>query len=191
MARRSVSPVVATLLLILIAVAVALVLYSWVSNLSSGAKSSGAENTGSAIVLEEAKLIRNLTWIKITNSTGTEFNFTNATAVRIWLRNVGSQPIDNGTWSLYVIDSQNGNIVAFSSDWHFDKTLTPGGLYENVTVVFNGYVFNTSVNQYIYLSNATVLSSIDPNKQYIVKIVGPNGVSDAVIVKPIEKEERP
>lgn len=179
--RKAVSPVVATLLLILIAVAAAVVLYAWVSNLNSSAKGSGAENTGSAIVIEEAKLIKNLTRFKVEGNT----NITDATAVKVWVRNIANRPVDNGTWALYVIDTQTGAIVAVANKWTFNKSLTPGEIYVNVTSITpNGVSVNATNNTYIYITNGTVLAAIDVNKDYIVKIVAPNGVSDAVVVKP-------
>ena len=183
--NKAVSPVVATLLLILIAVAAAVVLYAWVSSLNSSAKGSGAENTGSAIVIEEAKLIKNLTRFNIDNA---DTNITDATAVKIWVRNIANRPIDNGTWALYVIDTQTGAIVAVANNWTFNKSLTPGEIYVNVTSITpDGISVNTTNNTYIYITNGTVLAAIDVNKDYIIKVVAPNGVSDAVVVKPEEE----
>ena len=185
--RRAVSPVVATLLLILIAVAAAVVLYAWVSSLNSSAKGSGAENTGSAIVIEEAKLIKNLTRYNVSGDANS-VNITDATAVKVWVRNIANRPIDNGTWALYIIDSQTGAIVAVANKWTFNKSLTPGEIYVNVTSVTpNGISVNATNNTYIYITNGTVLAAIDVDKDYVVKVVAPNGVSDAVVVKPEEE----
>ena len=181
---KAVSPVVATLLLILIAVAAAVVLYAWVSSLNSSAKGSGAENTGSAIVIEEARLIKDLTRINVSGDTNS-INISDATAVKVWVRNIANRPIDNGTWALYVIDTQTGAIVAVADKWTFNKSLTPGEIYVNVTSITpDGISVNATNNTYIYITNGTVLATIDVNKDYIVKVVAPNGVSDAVVVKP-------
>ena len=184
---KAVSPVVATLLLILIAVAAAVVLYAWVSSLNSSAKGSGAENTGNAFVIEEARLIKNLTRINVNNLTGASYDITNATAVQIWLRNIANRPIDNGTWAVYLIDAQTGAVLAVADKWTFNATLTPGEIYTNVTAWISGVGFGTENNTFIYFTNGTQLG-ISTDNYYIVKVVSPDGVADSAIVKPIEKE---
>ncbi len=141
-ARKGVSPIVATLLLILVAVAAAVVLYTWVSGLSSSAKSSGAERTGIAFEIEAADL--------------------NTTHVTVYVRNIGSMPIENGTWSLYILDPTTSEVVATNTDWTFDTTIAPGELV-NKTVAFSG--------------------GVQSGYYYIVKVVSPQGVSDSIYVK--------
>jgi len=150
--RKAVSPIVATLLLILIAVAAAVVLYSWVSGLSSSTKSTGAEKTGIAFTIEAAKLYANTTY----NST------TYGANVTIYVRNVGSVPIDNGTWSLYVLDPTKGTVITQNVSWTFNKTMSPGELY-NITVKLD--------------------TGLTTGDYYIVKVVSPQGVSDSIYVK--------
>ncbi len=140
--KKGVSPIVATLLLILVAVAAAVVLYAWVSGLSSSAKSSGAERTSIAFTIEAADL--------------------NTTHVTVYVRNIGSMPIENGTWSLYILDPTTSEVVATNTDWTFNKTIAPGELV-NQTVSFSG--------------------GVQSGYYYIVKIVSPQGVSDSIYVK--------
>ena len=142
--KKAVSPVVATLLLILIAVAASLVLYAWVSSLSSEAKGSGAERTGAAFVVEAAQI-----------DTNTPQNVT------VYVRNVGSVPIENGTWSLYALDPTTGTVVASNTAWTFNQTIGPGELVStNVTV-----------------------SGLVEDEYYIIKVVSPQGQSDSAYVK--------
>ena len=142
--RKAVSPIVATLLLILIAVAAAVVLYSWVSGLTSSTKTTGAERTGVAFTIEAAKI----------NATG---NITT-----IWVRNVGSVPIDNGTWSLYILDPTTGNVVTENTSWTFNSTISPGEL-KNL--------------------NVTGITGLNSGDYYTVRVVSPQGVSDSIYVK--------
>jgi flagellin-like protein len=161
--RKAVSPIVATLLLILIAVAAAVVLYSWVSGLSSSTKSTGAEKTGVAFTVEAGKLYSNTSGKDLARGyNGTAIN---GSAVDIWVRNIGSVPIDNGTWSLYVLDPTTGQVVAQNVSWTFDTTLGPGDLV-NMTVILS---YNTTV--------------VTAGDYYTVKVISPQGVADSIYVK--------
>ncbi len=142
--HKAVSPVVATLLLILIAIAAAVVLYAWVSNLSTSTKATGAERTGAAFTIEAAKL----------NATG---NWT-----QIYVRNIGSVSINNGTWSLYVLDPETDTVISSNTSWTFNQSIGPGEV----------------VN-----ANVTGLSGITAGEFYIVKIVSPQGATDSIYVK--------
>lgn len=142
--KKAVSPVVATLLLILIAVAASLVLYAWVSSLSSEAKGSGAERTGAAFVVEAAKIDAN------------------AGNVTVYIRNVGSVPIENGTWSLYVLDPTTGTVVSSNTSWTFGQTIGPGELVD---------------------INVTGVTGLTADEYYIVKVVSPQGQADSAYVK--------
>ncbi len=144
--KKGVSPVVATLLLILVAVAAAVVLYAWVSGLSAKAKSSGTEKTSVAFDIEAANLYYN----------GAGGNVT------IYVRNIGSSPIENGTWSLYIIDPDTSAVVAENTSWTFNKTIDIG------------QIVSTAVD---YSGTLTV------GKYYIVKVVSPQGVVDQIYVK--------
>lgn len=128
-------------MLILIAVAASLVLYAWVSSLSSEAKGSGAERTGAAFVVEAAQL--------------------NASHAKVYVRNVGSAPIENGTWSLYLLDPTTGTVVGSNTSWTFNQTIGPGEL----------------VDLLVSVTGAT------EDEYYIVKVVSPQGQSDSAYVK--------
>jgi len=88
--KRGVSPIVATLLLILIAIAAAAVLYVWVNNLSSSATQYNSGNVASAISIDAADL--------------------STTTVTAYVRNIGGSAI-NGNFSVYVYN-QTGALVA-------------------------------------------------------------------------------
>ncbi len=148
--HKAVSPVVATLLLILIAIAAAVVLYAWVSNLSTSTKATGAERTGTAFTIEAATL-------KNHNSTFVVAN--------VYVRNIGSVSIDNGTWSLYVVDPETDTVVTSNTTWTFGQSIAPGD------------VLNTS----ILLDNST--GTIKAGEFYIVKVVSPQGATDSIYVK--------
>jgi len=94
--KRGVSPIVATLLLILIAIAAAAVLYVWVNNLSSSATQYNSGNVASAISIDAADLM-------ITTAN----NNVNVTA---YVRNIGGSEI-NGNFNVYVYN-QTGALVA-------------------------------------------------------------------------------
>ena len=162
--KKGVSPIVATLLLILVAVAAAVVLYAWVSGLSSSAKSSGAERTGIAFEIEAAKL----EW----NSNYTSGSIVNTTLVNatVFIRNIGSMPIENGTWSLYILYPVSGTIIpdnTSSFTFTVNRTLAPGEIV-NATVLF---------------MNSTVFDNVVPGHYYTIKVVSPQGVSDSTYVK--------
>ena len=146
--RKGVSPVVATLLLILVAVAAAVVLYAWVSGLSAKAKSSGTEKTSVAFDIEAANLYY--------NSTSGSGNVT------VYVRNIGSAPIENGTWSLYIIDPDTSAVIAENTSWTFNNTIDIG------------QIINTAVG---YSGSLTI------GKYYVVKVVSPQGVTDQIYVK--------
>ncbi len=147
---KGVSPIVATLLLILVAVAAAVVLYAWVSGLSSSAKSSGAERTGIAFEIEAAELYNT------SNKSNAGGNVT------IYVRNIGPMPIENGTWSLYVLDPTTSQVIAINTSWSFGKTISPGEIV-STTVIFDK---NLTTNQF-----------------YVIKVVSPQGVSSSIYVK--------
>jgi len=88
--KRGVSPIVATLLLILIAIAAAAVLYVWVNSLSSSATQYNSGNVASAISIDAADL--------------------STTTVTAYVRNVGGNAI-NGIFNVYVYN-QTGSLVA-------------------------------------------------------------------------------
>lgn len=88
--KRGVSPIVATLLLILIAIAAAAVLYVWVNSLSSSTTQYSTGNVATAISIDAADL--------------------NTSAVSAYVRNVGSSTV-TGNLSVYVYN-QTGFLVA-------------------------------------------------------------------------------
>lgn len=137
--KRGVSPIVATLLLILIAVAAAAVLYVWVSSLGAQTQQSSVSNVASAIAIEATS---------IGTSDGN---------VTIYLRNIGSTQI-SGNFSIYIYNS-TGAIV--NSNFTV-LTLNPGDLTKISYLAGNGVftpsnVYNIKV---VAPTGATAVASV-------------------------------
>jgi flagellin-like protein len=105
--RKAVSPLIATLLLVLISIAAASLIYVFVTGYISG--SAGQRPTAqSQIVIEAASL-----------------NASNPTSVTVYVRNVGQQEIPPGAWSIYLYDL-NGTMVGYNAT--NASSLGPGSL---------------------------------------------------------------
>jgi flagellin-like protein len=100
--KRGVSPIVATLLLILIAIAAAAVLYVWVNTLSSSTTQYNPGNVASAISIDAADL--------------------NTTTLTAYVRNVGSNVI-SGVLNVYIYN-QTGTLIATGQSG--SVTIQPG-----------------------------------------------------------------
>ncbi len=121
--RKAVSPLIATLLLVLISIAAASLIYVFVTGYISG--SAGQRPTAqSQIVIEAATL----------NATN---NATNAN-VTVYVRNVGQQEIPSGNWSIYLYDL-NGTMVGYNVTYTA-SSLGPGSLLQ-----INATVTNTTI----------------------------------------------
>jgi flagellin-like protein len=106
--RKAVSPLIATLLLVLISIAAASLIYVFVTGYISG--SAGQRPTAqSQIVIEAASL-----------------NASNLTSVTVYVRNVGQQEIPSGNWSIYLYDL-NGTMVGYNVTYNA-SSLVPGSL---------------------------------------------------------------
>ena len=112
--RKAVSPLIATLLLVLISIAGASLIYVFVTSYISG--SAGQRPTAqSQIVIEAASL--EATDKKVT----------------VYVRNVGQQEIPSGNWSIYLYEL-NGTMVGYNVTYN-EKSLGPGSLLQiNATV---------------------------------------------------------
>jgi flagellin-like protein len=129
--RKAVSPLIATLLLILISIAAASLIYVFVTSYISG--SAGQRPTAqSQIVIEAASL-----------------NATNAN-VTVYVRNVGQQEIPSGNWSIYLYDL-NGNMVGYNVTYTA-SSLGPGSLLQiknaivsNTTTIASGSYYDVKV----------------------------------------------
>ena len=107
--RKAVSPLIATLLLVLISIAAASLIYVFVTGYISG--SAGQRPTAqSQIVIEAASLI-------VKN---------NEVNVTVYVRNVGQQEIPSGNWSVYLYDL-NGTMVGYNVTYNA-SSLVPGSL---------------------------------------------------------------
>ncbi|HEU97354.1 MAG TPA: hypothetical protein ENO36_00660, partial [Fervidicoccus fontis] len=102
--KRGVSPIVATLLLILIAIAAAAVLYVWVNTLSSSTTQYNPGNVASAISIDAADLS------------------TNTRTLTAYVRNVGSNVI-SGVLNVYIYN-QTGTLIATGQSG--SVTIQPG-----------------------------------------------------------------
>jgi flagellin-like protein len=113
--RKAVSPLIATLLLVLISIAAASLIYVFVTSYISG--SAGQRPTAqSQIVIEAASLIVENDKVNVT----------------VYVRNVGQQEIPPGAWSVYLYDL-NGTIVGYNvTD---ASSLKPGSLLQINTTV--------------------------------------------------------
>ncbi|MGC8996673.1 MAG: archaellin/type IV pilin N-terminal domain-containing protein [Fervidicoccaceae archaeon] len=100
--KRGVSPIVATLLLILIAIAAAAVLYVWVNTLSSSTTQYNPGNVASAISIDAADLSTN--------------------TLTAYVRNVGSNVI-SGVLNVYIYN-QTGTLIATGQSG--SVTIQPG-----------------------------------------------------------------
>lgn len=108
--RKAVSPLIATLLLILISIAAASLIYVFVTGYISG--SAGQRPTAqSQIVIEAASL-----------------NASNPPNVTVYVRNVGQQEIPSGNWSVYLYDL-NGTMVGYNVT-NIASSLGPGSLLQ-------------------------------------------------------------
>ncbi|MGC8909652.1 MAG: archaellin/type IV pilin N-terminal domain-containing protein [Fervidicoccaceae archaeon] len=100
--KRGVSPIVATLLLILIAIAAAAVLYVWVNTLSASTTQYNPGNVASAISIDAADLSTN--------------------TLTAYVRNVGSNVI-SGVLNVYIYN-QTGTLIATGQSG--SVTIQPG-----------------------------------------------------------------
>jgi flagellin-like protein len=117
--RKAVSPLIATLLLILISIAAASLIYVFVTSYIS--ESAGQKPTAqSQIVIEAASL-----------------NASNPLNVTVYMRNVGQQEIPSGNWSIYLYDL-NGNMVGYN------VTYTASSLGPGLLLQINATVSNTT-----------------------------------------------
>lgn len=128
--RKAVSPLIATLLLILISIAAASLIYVFVTSYISG--SAGQRPTvQSQIVIEAASL--EATDKKVT----------------VYVRNVGQQEIPSGNWSVYLYDL-NGNMVGYNVTY-IASSLGPGSLLQinatvsNTTTITSGSYYDVKV----------------------------------------------
>jgi flagellin-like protein len=115
--RKAVSPLIATLLLILISIAAASLIYVFVTGYISGSAVQ-RPTAQSQIVIEAASL-----------------NASNPPNVTVYVRNVGQQEIPSGNWSIYLYDL-NGTMVGYNVTY-ITSILRPGSLLQinvNVTV---------------------------------------------------------
>ncbi|MEM4016455.1 MAG: type IV pilin [Fervidicoccaceae archaeon] len=128
--RKAVSPLIATLLLVLISIAAASLIYVFVTGYISG--SAGQRPTAqSQIVIEAASL----------NATNKE--------VTVYVRNVGQQEIPSGNWSIYLYDL-NGTMVGYNVTYTA-SSLGPGSLLQinatvtNTTTIAPGSYYDVKV----------------------------------------------
>jgi FlaG/FlaF family flagellin (archaellin) len=129
--RKAVSPLIATLLLVLISIAAVSLIYVFVTGYISG--SAGQRPTAqSQIVIEAASL-----------------NASNPPNVTVYVRNVGQQEIPSGNWSIYLYDL-NGTMVGYNVTYN-EKSLGPGSLLQinakvsNTTTIAHGSYYDVKV----------------------------------------------
>lgn len=112
--KRGVSPVIATLLLILIAVAASIIVYVWVTGYLGASTPTSTPEIMERIKIDSVKV--------------------SSTTVTIYVRNIGDITVN--ITSAYVIDAETGTTVA--SNDSVKTTIGPGevkAVYVNVTSV--------------------------------------------------------
>jgi FlaG/FlaF family flagellin (archaellin) len=122
--RKAVSPLIATLLLVLISIAAASLIYVFVTSYISG--SAGQRPTAqSQIVIEAASL-----------------NVSIYPNVTVYVRNVGQQEIPSGNWSIYLYDL-NGTMIGYNYTVNILSSLGPGSLLRINATVTNTTAINS------------------------------------------------
>jgi flagellin-like protein len=135
--RKAVSPLIATLLLVLISIAAASLIYVFVTGYISG--SAGQRPTAqSQIVIEAASLKPDDDKINVT----------------VYVRNVGQQEIPSGNWSIYLYDL-NGNMVGYNLT-NIASSLGPGSLLQ-----INAKVTTTSSDSYYDVKVVSPVGTFD------------------------------
>ncbi len=123
--RKAVSPVVATLLLILIAISASIIIYAWVTGLSSAGKSTTLQ-TNERISVEAAKI-----------NTG-------ASEIEVYIRNIGEAVINLSDIRIYVYNMTDGTLIGQATLGTTTQALAPG----EVGSVTATYTFNLRSGEY-------------------------------------------
>lgn len=110
---KAVSPIVATLLLILVSVAAATVLYVFVSGLTRQTEAGGTQYAQTQIVIESVIL-----------EAGDNTAKDNIT--QLYVRNMGSIEIPAGNWTV-VVSSPNGTVIN-ATTVSIDEVVPPAGV---------------------------------------------------------------
>lgn len=122
--KKAISPILATLLLIVIAVAAIVVTYAWITTYMGSATSSA----GVLLYKENVRFDTDITEITIGNS-GTE----NTQIVRVWLGNSSTNMMDvtDDTDIASGTNLNAGNIATITVNWpnDIDSTWTEGANY--------------------------------------------------------------
>ncbi len=128
--RKSVSPVVATLLLILIAISASVIIYAWVTGLSSASKTSSVQ-TNERISIEAARI----------NTTGKQ--------ILVYVRNLGDVMINLNETRIYVYNMSDGTLIGQLTP-SSSSTLSPGEVgYMTAKYTFTlrkGYYYRVEVS---------------------------------------------
>lgn len=151
---KAVSPIVATLLLILVAIAAAVVLYTFVSGLTTQTEAGGAEYAQTQIVIESIVLDA--------DATGNNDNITS-----LYVRNAGSTTIPAGEWT-FIVMALNGTVLGVNTT-SLSVTIEPGEVV-NLADEAGGYIAFGNIG-------------IEAGKVYNVKVVSPTGSFDSDRVK--------
>ena len=142
--RRAISPVIATLLLILIAVAASILVYVWVTGYASSV--TGAEATQ----LQER--------IKI-DAVG----ITNATNVTVYVRNIGE--IEVNVTDVYIIDSQTSQILGRTHLTGNSGVIAPGSV---LSVVVDNLSPAMSTGK-TYIAKAVTANGVEATQTFVYR----------------------
>lgn len=121
--RKSVSPVVATLLLILIAISASIIIYAWVTGLSSASKGTTLQ-ANERISVEAAKID------------------TTSGNITVYIRNIGETVINLSDIRIYVYNMTDGTLIGQVGVT--DKSsLAPGEVKEAVANYSSSFTLNS------------------------------------------------
>ena len=160
--RKAVSPVVATLLLILIAISASIIIYAWVTGLSSAGKSTTIQ-TNERISIEAAKI-----------SIDTQANTLD---IDVYVRNVGEVAVNLTDIKIYVYNMRDGTLIG-------QIPLQGNGITVDYDpqngVITPGEVGKITVSN---VPNAGDGLKLRSGEYYRVEVTLPSGFKDSIVVR--------
>lgn len=125
--KKGVSPVIATILLVLIAVAASVIIYTWITGYLGTATPSATQEVAEKIKVDA---------VEISGTTAT-----------IYVKNIGDVKVD--ITSAYILDLRNGTVIAANTSITGGVTIDPGSvgsvLVKNVPSLETGRLYVAKV----------------------------------------------
>jgi len=165
--RKAISPVIATLLLILIAVAASILVYVWVTGYASSVTSTEATQLQERIKIDAVGA-------KHGNSTGNYYDI-----ISIFVRNIGD--VKANVSSIYIYDNEGKVVVSVTN-------ISKGGISPGATVNFtialnynksgitDALLVNEQLDSSAKVDDLTNVNATVVGVTYTVKVVTLNGV---------------